>query len=270
MKLFRLVSIAAASLLLPGTFSIFAAQPALPTHQDPFSKEVAALPAEGQVERVMAKLKQMNRGFVASETHKVENEKVTEFSLHTTSPLKEISALRALVNLQKLECIIGTPDIATLDLRPLHAMSLTELKLRHITVNDLRPLSAMPLVILNLDACRIPDLSPLKGIRLKRLSLWSTSIPDLAPLAGMPLEWLNCSKTKVRDLSPLKGAPLKVLCCDDTDVSNLSALEGMPLQILRCDVKAAKRNAKTLQSISTLEKINDIPAAEFLKTVKNR
>ena len=259
----------AAILALGGPLSAFGAQPALPAREDLFIKEVNALPAEDQVPRVMAKLKQMNRGFAASEKHSVEGGKVTEFSLSVASGLVQLSPIRALVNLRKFECIGSATVSAMIDLKPLNGLPLVELKLRHVTINDLRPLTGMPLQVLGLDACRVPDLMPLKGMRLQRLSLWSSPVTSLAPLSETPLEWLNCSSTKVHDLTPLKGAPLAALYCDNADVSDLAPLEGMPLRVLRCDVKAAKHSAKVLQSIKTLEKINNMPAEDFLKTVKS-
>lgn len=261
----------AAAFVLCGAVTASGAPPALPTREDPFIKEVAALPAEGQVQRVMAKMKQMNRGFMATETHVIEDEKVTAFSLKMASTLSDISAFRALVNVRKLECAGKATEFSAVDLRPLRGLPLLELRLTNLTLNDLRPLIGMPLQVLTLDLCRGSfDLSPLKGMQLKRVTLWSVPVSSLAPLAGMRIEWLNCSLSKVRDLSPLKGAPLTELYCDNADVNDLSVLEGMPLRVLRCDLKAAKRNAKVLQSIATLEKINNIPAPEFLKTVKGR
>lgn len=262
--------VAATILTLAGFLPAFGAPPMMPTREDPFIKEVNALPAEDQVSRVMAKLKQMNRGFAATETHQVEDGKVTAFSLSVASGLAQITPVHALVNLRKFECAGSATAWATLDLKPLHGLPLCELRLGHVMINDLRPLNGLPLQILTLEACRVPDLMPLKGMRLKRLNLWSTPVTSLAPLSETPLEWLNCSNTKVHDLTPLKGAPLAELYCDNADVSDLAALEGMPLRVLRCDVKAAKHSSKVLQSIKTLEKINNMPAEDFLKTVKSR
>ncbi|MBI5397463.1 MAG: hypothetical protein HZA91_19365, partial [Verrucomicrobia bacterium] len=212
MKRIRLVPLTAALLLANPATPIFAAD-------DSFTKEIAALPAEGQVLRVMVELKQMNPGFSSTETHNIESGKVTELTLSSCSDLSDISPVRALVHLQKF--VLGRS--------------------------------------------RTTDISPLKGMRLTRLTLWANPVTDLAPIAGMPIEWLNCSSTKVQDLSPLKGMPINELYCDSTLVSDFSPLEGMPLRILRCDAETAKRNAKVLQSINTLQTINGQPAQEFLK-----
>jgi len=51
-----------------------------PALDDAFIKEVAALPAEQQVARVVARLKELNPGYDGQEEHKIENGKVTELS----------------------------------------------------------------------------------------------------------------------------------------------------------------------------------------------
>ena len=235
---------------------------------DAFIRFVAVLPPEKQVARVMAKLNSLNRGFAGDETHAIEDGKVARFSITVTAGLSDISPLQALVSLRSFECIVAAEECPLVDLRPLHGLSLVELRLRHVTINDLKPLGGMPLEILNLDSCRITELSSVKGMQLKQLSLWNSTVSSLAPVAGMPLEWLNCSGTKVRDLSPLKGTRLTQLFCDSTDVRDLSPLQDAPLRVLRCDLEAAKQSAKALQSIKTLEHINGMPAADFWKSPK--
>ena len=64
---------------------------------DAFIKEVAALPAEQQVARVIAKLKELNPGFdpvAAKETHKIDNGAVTELAFKTEH-VADISPVRA-------------------------------------------------------------------------------------------------------------------------------------------------------------------------------
>ncbi len=235
-----------------------------------FVKEIAALPPEQQVARVMAKLKQLNPVFEGTSTHASEDGKITEFSITATRGLGTLSPLRALSSLRNLRYIANDLDLPLVDLRALRDLPLVELSLRRVTVADLSPLKGVPLKILNLDSCTLSDLSPLKGMQLKRLSLWSSSkITNLAPLAGMPLEWLNCANTKIHDLTPLKGTSLASFFCDSTYVKDLTPLQGLPLRVLRCDLKIVTRNAKVLQSITTLTTINNMPAAEFLKNPKD-
>jgi hypothetical protein len=47
-------------------------------------------------------------------------------------------------------------------------------------------------------------------------------------------------------------------------VSDLSPLEGIPLEQLCLDFRA-ERDAEMLRSLTGLEQINDVPAAEFWK-----
>jgi Leucine-rich repeat (LRR) protein len=235
---------------------------------DAFIRFVSVLPPEKQTARVMAKLNELNPGFDGSETHDVEDGKVSRLSLTVTAGLRDLSSLAALAGLRSLECAVTSAECPAVDLRPLRSLPLADLKLKHVAVNDLKPLAGMPLETLNLDNCRLAELAPLQGLRLKRLSLWASTVSNLAPLAGMPLEWLNCSETKIEDVSPLKDTRLAHLFCNGTRVSDLSPLQNLPLRVLRCDLAAARQSAKALQSIQTIEQINGVPAADFWKNPK--
>lgn len=239
---------------------------------DGFVREVSALPPDEQLARVMAKIKQLNPGIPCEETHSVEDGAVAEFSLIVTGgEHTDISPLRAFVRLRHFTCINHHRSPGSrplLDLNPLRGLALTKINVRRMTIDDLRPLRGMPLVELDFAGSRVVDFSGIQGLQLKRVTLASNT-SSLAPLAGMPIEWLRCDGTPVRDLSPLKGMPLTWLLCNDSQVSDLSALQETPLRILRCDAKVAKQNAKVLQSIKTLQKINDLPPAKFLASVGN-
>ncbi len=77
---------------------------AKPTVDDAWLKQVAALPADKQVEAVAAKLKQLNPGFDGDQvTHKVEEGKVTDLTT-AANKLTDISPLRALPGLRRLAC----------------------------------------------------------------------------------------------------------------------------------------------------------------------
>jgi hypothetical protein len=52
-------------------------------------------------------------------------------------------------------------------------------------------------------------------------------------------------------------------------VSDLAPLRGMPLKEIHCDFQR-ERNAEVLRSLTTLEKINGKPAAEFWKEVDGK
>jgi hypothetical protein len=94
-----------------------------------------------------------------------------------------------------------------------------------------------------------------------------TKVTDLSPLKDMPLTTLLFQNSHVSDLSPLKGMRLTGLQCRNTKVADLTPLKGMPLKELNCDF-IPNRDAKILQSIKTLEKINGKAVEEFWKEVK--
>ncbi|MBI5821861.1 MAG: protein kinase [Verrucomicrobia bacterium] len=217
-----------------------AAPPAQPS--DPFVTAVAAMPAEQQVDAVIAKLREINPRFDTREQHRVTSGTVTDLTV-STAAMTDISPVRALVKLQRLSLApwAGQARGALTDLTPLKGLPLAGLWCHNTQVADLAPLRDMPLTVLTCDGTAVRDLAPLRGMKLTVFGCSNTAVDDLAPLEGMPLTVLWCNNTKVTDLSPLKGMPLKELRCDfDKD-----------------------RDALILDGIATLEKINDIPAASF-------
>ena len=69
---------------------------------DAWLKQVAAMPAEKQVEAVAAKLKELNPGFDGKVTHKIEDGVVTELEFLTDN-VTDISPVRALTGLTNAE-----------------------------------------------------------------------------------------------------------------------------------------------------------------------
>jgi hypothetical protein len=86
----------------------------------------------------------------------------------------------------------------------------------------------------------------------------------------MMLESFACNFTAVTNLSPLQGMPLRSLMFHGTQVKDLSPLEGMPLREIRFSTGpvVSTRNLAILRRITTLEIINEKPAAEFWKKVE--
>ncbi|MCY3019922.1 MAG: SUMF1/EgtB/PvdO family nonheme iron enzyme, partial [Planctomycetota bacterium] len=209
---------------------------------DAWVKMVQAQPAEKQVEEVVKKLKELNPGYDGKEKHRSENGQVTDLEF-TTERVTDISPVRALMGLTNFN--VGQRG-------------------QRSSLKDLSPLKGLQLTMLSLYDCPVEDLGPLKGMPLIMIVANSTLISDLSPLAGMPLKSLFIAKTNVSDLTPLHGMPLSSLWVDHTKVSDLSALRGMPLKSLGCDF-VPERDAAILRSIKTLEKINDMPVAEFWK-----
>jgi Leucine-rich repeat (LRR) protein len=202
--------------------------PAAPAEEAWF-KNVAALPAQKQVEAVVAKLKERNPGFESPVTPTIEKGVVTGLVLHqdgeTTAVPSDLSPLRALTGLESLHC---------------------------------EDSYSKPSGVLT-------DLSSLRGLRLKYLSLRNTGVSDLSPLKGMPLESLSVG-TKVHDLTPLKGMRLINLGLYGSRVTDLSLLKEMPLKEIECHFKR-ERDAAILRSIKTLVTINSKPADQFWKEV---
>ncbi|MCX6909179.1 MAG: hypothetical protein NTY01_14210, partial [Verrucomicrobia bacterium] len=259
----------------------------VPAALSAFCAEVAALPAEQQVARVVAKLKELNPGYSGEEKHGIENDKVVRFHIQYQRSITNIAPVRALAGLRDLNIgYDGIRDVSALrglrlerlhvnstqveDLSPLSGMPLAHLLVGGTKVGDLSPLQGVPLETLFIDHCKVSDLAPLKGRPLTCLGISGNPVRDLSPLRGMALWRLDNDGTAVSDLSPLAGMPMRELRIQKTPATDLSPLAGMPLQKLECEpaVAAQPANARILRSIKTLETINGQPAAEFWKKVE--
>jgi formylglycine-generating enzyme required for sulfatase activity len=206
---------------------------AKPPTDDAWLRQVAALPADKQVDAVVAELKARNPGFDGRVTPSVENGVVVGLTF-VTDDVTDIAPVRALAGLRTLNCSGSRGKGRLADLSPLKDMKLTELLCYHTRVSDLSPLKGMPLTRLRCDGTPVSDLSPLKDMKLTDLTCTSTRVSDLSPLMGMPVTTLICAQTLVSDLSPLKDMKLTYLFCNNTKVSDLSPLKDMKLTYLYC------------------------------------
>jgi Leucine-rich repeat (LRR) protein len=246
-------------------------------------QDVAKMEPAAQVEAVAAKLRELNHEFAGTVTPTIQAERVIGLTFSTTK-VADISPVRALMHLQRLNCSATEGWGKVTDLSPLQGLSLRLLYCNNNHVADLDPLRKMPLEDLSMWGYRDRDLTPLKGMPLRRLGCGSSPVVDLTPLAGLPLESLNISQSKVSDLTPLKGmslrylhvaktavtdlSPLKGMPLDDvnilgTRVTDLSLLAGMPLTTLSLDFKPWRDDE--LIRKPTLKIINSKPAGEFRK-----
>ncbi len=242
--------------------------------------------AEEQVERVVARLKELNPGFDGKEKHKTEGGVVTELEF-SAEHVRDLSPVRVLPELRALFCPASRGQGQLADLSPLRGLRLSAVSFINTNVADLSPLEGMPLGMVNLGGspvtdlsvlrglpvtrlfvagCPVSDLSPLKGMALWALDCSSTPVTDLSPLKDMPLTWLKCANMPIADLSPVKGKRLALLWCQGTKVADLSPLRGMPLRELWCDFKP-ERDTEVLRSLRTLERINNKPAKAFWQEV---
>ncbi|MDB5341072.1 MAG: pknB 22 [Planctomycetaceae bacterium] len=194
-----------------------------------WANQVAALPAQKQVEAVTKKLVELNPGFDGDVKPGFEGETVTGVVI-PGSTLTDLSPLRALRGLKVLACSAGKLT----DLSPLRGMPLTNIAVHSTKVSDLSPLKGMPLTHFGCSHTPVADLSPLKGMPLVHLYLNGTAVTDLSIVKGMPLAELEIQSTKIADLSPLKGLPLSIINCTVTPVSDLTPLRGMRLTYLNC------------------------------------
>lgn len=209
-------------------------------------KKVQSLPPGEQVKEVVAELKRRNPGFDREVKHHVQNGVVTSLAI-TSDALTDLSPVRPLAGLQKLECWGTGPGAGNnlADLSPLKGMKLKHLSFAFTQVADLSPLESMPLETLGIITSPVVDLSPLRGASLINLACFDTFVKDLSPLRGMPIDFLEVHLNQVTDHSPLRG---------------------MPLAHLRCDF-LPERDGDDLRSIKTLRNINGKPAVEFWKAV---
>ncbi len=240
-----------------------------------WAKEVAAMPAEQQVQAVSKKLVELNPGFDGKLTGlrgtgipTIENGVVTEIGVVATS-MADISPVRAFSKLRSFECNgLHRERCTFLDLSPLQGIPLTRLTLLDTAVSDLSPLTGMPLSVLNCARTNVKNISPLADMKLEILVLSETPIDDIELLKHMPLSRLELQGTGVSDLTPLTGLPITHLVVNKTNVSNVSPLRNMPLKILWLDF-IPERDTELLGSIKTLEEINGKPTAEFWKEVED-
>ncbi len=191
------------------------AQPTRPWNAPAFQawmKQVAALPAEKQIEAVSKKLIELNPGFdgklvgeFSNSKPKIENGVVTELKFQPEH-VTDITPLRALPGLKVFISMGGLGRSGKLaDLSPLEGMKLKKLELQNTQVSNLSPLRGMPLEKLGCSETLVSDLSPLAGMKLTSLVCRGTQVSDLSPLRGMPLVNLECGRAKVFDLSPLEA-----------------------------------------------------------------
>ncbi len=170
-------------------------------------KDIAALPAEKQVDAVAKKLQELNPGFDGKELHAIDGGAVTEIRFASDS-VADISPVRALAHLRILACGGSWDKRKLSDLSPLRGLKLTFLNCSFSLVSDLSPLAGMPLVELWCNQTPVSSLSALKGMPLTRLHIQETPVSDLSPLKEMPLTVLQCNETQVSDLSPLEAMHL--------------------------------------------------------------
>jgi serine/threonine-protein kinase len=175
------------------------------------------------------------------------------------------------------------------DLSPLRNAPLTFLRVDNSNVTDLSPISHAKLTRLFIHNTMISDLAPIRGMALTYLHMANTQVNDLSVLSGMPLEDLRCQYCGIKDMSVLEGMPLHTLEIHGNPLTDLSPLANSPMQYLNIyktgitDWSALRtmrqlkmisfdfdreRDSEILRSVTTLELINERPAEDFWKWVR--
>ncbi len=210
-----------------------------PSDRRDFVESVRKLAPLERVERVMAKMREVNPAFDSKEKYTVEDDVITELTFSTVG----VTNLWPVCALPHLRALTVTGDAQNkrrgdlADLSPLREMlELEQVDCSWNAVTDLRPLAGLPLKGLHCAGTRVADLAPLKGMGLVELDFSSTPVQDISPLANAPLVELRCQDTRLRDLSPLRNAPIKMIWCDPRALhpelvrawKDLEAINGAP------------------------------------------
>ena len=197
--------------------------------------------AEEQLQRVMAKLKQLNPKFDRKETHIIENGQVVELKFSSIA-VSDLSPLRELGGLKRLFCLGDSNSRRLADLSPLRGLQLNELDCSFSQVKGLEPLAGMPLEKL---VCRY------------------TLVSDISPLKNVPLKWLNLNGTPINNIMALSNSQLKLLNIRETRVEDLSPLQNTPLESLAFDIKT-DRDRQIIAGIKTLKRLNSQEVSKAL------
>lgn len=258
-------------------------------------KDVAAMPAEQQVDAVSEKLKELNPVFDGklsmpedqSRAPLIEDGNVVELLIFTEN-VADLSPLRALSELRRLSCLEKQNTGRRLNLSPLNGMKIRALGTVNVIldlstvkglplselasingIRDVTPLAGMPLQKLMLSGnWNLTSLEPLKGMQLTSFIFDNCQVSDLSPLSEMPLKVLMCHVTQVADLSPLKEMPLEELACDRTLVTDLSPLAGMKLKKLSFTPNSELKGVEGIRQMDSLTEIGTsydklLPRDEF-------
>ncbi len=161
-----------------------------PPLDDDWLKQVAALPADKQVDAVAAKLKERNPGFDGKMTPDFDDDAAVIGLRLTADKVTDISPLKALSKLRSLTCVGSNGVIAPLaDLSPLQGMNLQGLNCSGTHVSDLSPLKDMKLVLLICNYTRVSDLAGVRdAAALDKLPEAERGLEEALGRCGRPAE----------------------------------------------------------------------------------
>ena len=218
-----------------------------PSDRRDFVQTVEKLPPSEKVERVLAKLRELNPEFTGKGKYTVEGDVITDLSLPSMG-LKNL-----------------WPLVALKHLRVLHIPGDIENK-RHSDLSDLAALAELPdLEELDCSWTSVENLEPLAKLPLNTLFCAETRVNNLAPLSKLSLADLDISGTSVSDLAPLKGMPIMSLRLKGSRVRELGALRGAPVKSVYADMKVLRAQADVVRSWPRLEEVDGAPVPRELR-----
>jgi hypothetical protein len=162
---------------------------------DEWVREVQAMPAVKQVEAVTKKLQELNSGFDGKVWSRIEGGVVINLGMDSWL-VTDISPVRALVGLKRLQMANGTNGGLITNLESLRGLKLNHLHCGgNLRLSDLSALKGMPLTNLIIDRTKVTDLALLKSMPLvnyegpfdaRRDTEILLAIPTLARINGNP------------------------------------------------------------------------------------
>jgi len=212
---------------------------------EPWIQETARLPADQQIARVSARLRELNPEFDGKLFPTIEEGQVRRLLIFTDN-VTDIAPVRALTALTHLMVRGSVPN-------------------ERAALFDLDPVRHMSLEYLECGGTSVADLSPLAGSTIRAVSCWGTWVRDLTPLKSAPVFFLDCRNSQVTNLAHLAGSGVRRLDVTGCAIEDYSVLERTVVFVLRADINTP-RDAAALRANARLEEINGQTAAEFWKT----
>lgn len=245
---------------------IVKAKPKSPGVDQKWIDATRLLPAPEQLERVRAKLVELNPGFNGKLNEFREGDSITRLAI-STDCVDNIAPLAALTSLYHLSFDGGPGQGKLADLTPLKGLPLKTFFCTHNRVANLGPLQDMPLRIVRIHSCPVADLRPLAGkSQLEHLALarcnqiTDESVLTLGDLRGLIELNLNSTRITGNGLMRLSGEHLQKLSLVDTQITDEGMKEvGRFKQLRTLDLGSAKmtdEGFKELVRLPALQELN--------------
>ncbi|MBL8794192.1 MAG: protein kinase [Planctomycetia bacterium] len=239
-------------------------------------KQVQALPAEKQVEAVVAKLKELNPGFDGKVEHRLQGKEV-DYLRFATDAISDISPLRAVPKVRTLYLDGSGPGRGRLaDLTALQGMSVMWLSLHHNPVTDWSPLRGLPLrqvsgsenlrnaadVLRSIASLETINNRPVKDVPWLQADVLEPWIREVRQLP--PEKQVEAVAAKLKERNPgfdgqvdpaIEKGQVARLCFLTDRITDLSPVRAFP-ELQRLNIDASDRTSGRL---ATLEPLRGLP-----------